>query len=63
LIGPVRRCRQKQKTRWRLAPAGFFNPAFDSGRSVQAIAVRRHGHRMMMVMTMMEAGLHLESRL
>jgi hypothetical protein len=30
---------------------------------VQAIAVRRHGHRMMVVMTMMEAALHLELRL
>jgi len=30
---------------------------------VQPIAVRRHGHRMMVVMTMMEVALHLELRL
>jgi hypothetical protein len=55
-----RECQQKQKTRWRLAPAGFFNPAVGSGRSAQAIAVRRHVRHMMMVMTMMEVDLHLD---
>jgi hypothetical protein len=51
---------QKQKTRWRLAPAGFFNPAVDSGRSAQAIAVRRHVRPMMVVVTMMEVEVHLK---
>jgi len=37
----------------------FFNPAIDSGRSVQAIAVRRHVGHMMVVMTVMEVDLHL----
>jgi hypothetical protein len=46
-------------------PAGVWrrravvNPAIDSGRSVQAIAVRRHVGHMMMVMTVMEVDLHL----
>jgi hypothetical protein len=30
-----------------------------SGRLVQAMAVRRHGYRMMVVMTMMAVALHL----
>jgi hypothetical protein len=39
-------------------PAGFG--FFDlSGRLVQAIAVRRHGWSMMVVMTVMAAALHL----
>jgi hypothetical protein len=39
-------------------PAGFG--FFDlSGRLVQAMAVRRHGSSMMVVMTVMAAALHL----
>jgi hypothetical protein len=40
------------------APAGFW--FFDlSGRLVQAMAVRRHGCPMMVVMTVMAAAVHL----
>jgi len=35
----------------------------DFGRSVEAVAVRRHDRLMMMVVTMMEVALHLELRL
>jgi hypothetical protein len=33
------------------------------GRSAQAMAVRRHVHHVMVVMTMMAMGLHLKMRL
>ena len=49
-------------------PAGVWrrraviDPAISSGRSVKAVAVRRHGHPMMMVvMTMMAVDLHLKN--
>jgi hypothetical protein len=43
------------------APAGFG--FFDlSGRLVQAMAVRRHGYSMMVVMTVMAAALHLSKK-
>jgi hypothetical protein len=41
---------------------GLGFETFD-GRSVQAMAVRRHVHRVVMVMTMMAMDLHLEMRL
>jgi hypothetical protein len=48
----------KSKSPPALVPAGFG--FFDlSDRLVQAIAVRRHGCSMMMVMTVMAAALHL----
>jgi hypothetical protein len=47
-----------EKARWRWSPAGL--ELFDlSGRLVQAMAVRRHGGPMMMVVTVMAAALHL----
>jgi hypothetical protein len=39
----------------------FFNPAVGSGRSAQAIAVRRHVRPMMVVMTRMAVNLHLRN--
>jgi hypothetical protein len=48
-------------------PAGVWRrraivtSAVDSGLSAQAIAVRRHDRRMMVVMTMMEVELHLRN--
>jgi hypothetical protein len=48
----------KSKSPPALVPAGFG--FFDlSGRLVQAMAVRRHGCPMMVVMTVMAAALHL----
>jgi hypothetical protein len=52
----------KAKARWRESPAGLGFATFD-GRSVQAMAVRRHVHRVVMVMTMMAMGLHLKMSL
>jgi hypothetical protein len=37
--------------------------AVETGLSAQAIAVRRHDRRMMVMMTMMEVALHLKLRL
>jgi hypothetical protein len=48
-------------------PAGVWRrraivtSAVESGLSAQAIAVRRHDRRMMVVMTMMEVELHLRN--
>src|ERR1017187_8594051 len=48
----------REKARQRRSPAGF--KSFDlSGRLVQAMAVRRHGGSMRMVMTVMAVALHL----
>jgi hypothetical protein len=52
---------KSEKARWRLRRRALLDS--DYGCLVQAIAVRRHGHRMMVVMTMMEVALHLELRL
>jgi hypothetical protein len=50
---------QKRKARQRNSPAGL-GVSFDlSGRLVQAMAVRRHGCPMMMVMAVMAEALHL----
>jgi F0F1-type ATP synthase membrane subunit c/vacuolar-type H+-ATPase subunit K len=45
-----------EKTRWLQSPAGL---CFFSGRLLQAIAVRRHGFPMMMVVAVMAEALHL----
>ena len=52
-----------KKARWRQSPAGL-GVSFDlSGRLAQAMAVRRHGCPMMVVMAMMAEQLHLLSKL
>jgi hypothetical protein len=48
-----------EKTRWRWSPAGFGVSLDLSGRLLQAMAVRRHGDPMMMVVTVMAGALHL----
>jgi hypothetical protein len=51
----------KSKSPPALVPAGFA--FFDlSGRLVQAIAVRRHGSSMMVVMSVVAAALHLSQK-
>jgi hypothetical protein len=58
--GPVFRIFEaQQKTRWRLLAGGLrFLPDL-SGRLAQAMAVRRHGGPMMMVVTVMAVEFHL----
>jgi uncharacterized protein YndB with AHSA1/START domain len=50
-----------KKTRWRGSPAGSGVSDL-SGRLVQAMAIRRHGSSMMVVMTVVAEGLHYFSR-
>jgi len=45
------------------SPAGLGDSLDLSGRLLQAMAVRRHGSSMMMVVTVMAAALHLIFRL
>jgi hypothetical protein len=49
---------EHEKAHQRQSPAGLDLSSDLSGRSVQAMAVRRHGCSMMMVMTMLANGLH-----
>jgi hypothetical protein len=54
---------EHEKARWRWSPAGL-GVSFDlSGRLAQAMAVRRHGYSMMVVMAVMAEGLHLSLKL
>jgi hypothetical protein len=48
-----------EKTRWRWSPAGLGASLDLSGLLNQAMAVRRHGSSMMVVMAVMAGGLHL----
>jgi hypothetical protein len=50
---------ENEKARWRRSPAGLGVSLDLSGRLLQAMAVRRHGVSMMMVVTMMAVALHL----
>jgi hypothetical protein len=52
-------CGAQQKARQRLSPAGLGTSSISLADLNQAIAVRRHGGSMMVVVTVMEAALHL----
>jgi hypothetical protein len=55
--------RGKRKSPLAGSPAGLGDSLDLSGRLLQAMAVRRHGSSMMMVVTVMAAALHLIFRL